>query len=499
MELQFNKSQVKSLGSALRGVKNGELTQEIRLTDGLPDIGRVLTAWGQIILKSKEWQGGEIGVSGGVMVWVLYVPEDGTEVRCVEGYLPFQLKWELDRETPEGPVRIAPLLRFVDGRGTSARKIMLRVGIAALAEGLYESQAEVCRPGELPEDVQLLKHTYPLWLPKEAGEKTFQLDEDVQIPDSAAPVEKLLSYTVLPEVTDKKVMANKVVFKGSVNLHIVYRCPEGRVRNLNREIPFSQFAELNESYGSDARADIQTAVTSLEVGTEAPGKLRVKCGLVGQYRIDDRELLELTEDAFSPFRELLPIRDDLELPVILDDRTEFVDAQQLVPGQEGEAVDVNFLPDFPRLRQNEDTTELEIPALFQVLYYSGDGTLQSHNARWEGRVSIPGDENSLVTANVCRQGRAQAMPTMEGISLSGQIRLQLSTTARQGMEMICGLELGTLREPDPARPTLVLLRSCGESLWEIAKRVGSTVETIQAANGLTGEPEAQRMLLVPVK
>ena len=71
MELQFEKQEIDHLRQALGSVKDQELTQEIRLTDTMPDVGRVLAGWGQPVLRSKEWQGSQIGASGGVMVWIV--------------------------------------------------------------------------------------------------------------------------------------------------------------------------------------------------------------------------------------------------------------------------------------------------------------------------------------------------------------------------------------------------------------------------------------------
>ena len=84
MELQFQKSQCRCLGRAVREVKNTELTQEVRLSDGMPDIGRVLGAWGQAVLRSKEWRAGQVSASGGVMTRILYAPEDGSEIRSLD-------------------------------------------------------------------------------------------------------------------------------------------------------------------------------------------------------------------------------------------------------------------------------------------------------------------------------------------------------------------------------------------------------------------------------
>ena len=57
LELQFLKESISCIKPAVRDVQNIEQTQELRLSDGMPDIGRILSAWGQVILRGKEWQG----------------------------------------------------------------------------------------------------------------------------------------------------------------------------------------------------------------------------------------------------------------------------------------------------------------------------------------------------------------------------------------------------------------------------------------------------------
>ena len=78
MELQFDKQPISCLNQVKWEQKNQELTQEIRLTEDLPDVGSVLGAWGQTIVRGKQWRKGNMEVTGGVMVFVLYAPEDGS-------------------------------------------------------------------------------------------------------------------------------------------------------------------------------------------------------------------------------------------------------------------------------------------------------------------------------------------------------------------------------------------------------------------------------------
>ena len=66
MELQFNKEVCSCLRRLVDRSLAQEQTQEFRLPDGMPDIGRVLGAWGQVLIRSKEWRSGEMTISGGV-------------------------------------------------------------------------------------------------------------------------------------------------------------------------------------------------------------------------------------------------------------------------------------------------------------------------------------------------------------------------------------------------------------------------------------------------
>lgn len=497
MQLEFQKHPLRYLATGFQDVKNGEVTQEVRLSEGMPDIGRVLTTWGQVVLRSKQWQGNRAEITGGVMAWTLYAPEDGTEPRSVESWLPFELKWETPSVSREGPVAVSLLLRFADSRSISSRKMMVRAGVAALAQGFCQEQSETALPEEVPEGVEVLKNIYPLRLTLEAGEKTFPVDEEISI-NADVPPEKLLSCSLLPEVTEKRVMSDKIAMKGRLKVHLVCRSSGGEIQAMDHELPFSQLVQLDAAYGPDAQADIRMAVTNLEADMAEPGRVRLKAGLTGQYAVTDRKQLELIQDAYSPRRPVAPEMTMLELPVVLEDRREMLSAEQYLPGQFGQMADAVFLPDFPKQRRNGSNVEMEMPGLFQCLLYGEDGMLQSANVRWEGKLSIPADEHTRILPIVLSQGDVQSVTSGDRMQLQSQTDLALQSTVRQEIPMVAGLELGQQEEPEGIRPSLILTMGGREPLWDLAKRCGSTVSAICAANGLDGEPIQEQMLLIPV-
>lgn len=498
MELKFERIPCRCMRSILREVQNFEQTQELRLPDGMPDIGRVVGAWGQVMLRSKEWRGDGIGASGGVTVWVMYVPEDGSDVHCVDVWVPFQTRWDLAETDRDGVIRLMPQLRSVDARTVSARKLMIRVGIGLLAEALVPYEIDTYQPGEALGDIELLRHTYPVRLPKEAREKTFLLDEELALPSSCPEIDKLIRYEMLPQLVDSRVMAGKVVFRGNGLLHILYRGENGAFHTWDFEIPFSQFEELECEYSSDADARIALALTSLELDKMEDGVLRLKCGLVAQCVIVDKMLMEVAEDAYSPWREVIPSFQDAFLPAVLEERVDPMAGEVTLETECGRVVDLSFMLDHPTVSRMGDRAVIGQTGVFQLMYIDAAGSLQTALRRWEQELMLDAANDSVLSVDMCPNGFPTAQNNGGSVSMKGNINLTTRTETLHGQKMILAVEIGEERQPDKNRPSVILRRAEGELLWDLAKRCGTTVSAICQINGLNDEPDPGKMLLIPV-
>ncbi len=482
MQLQWNKTVSPYMQMLVRQVQAQEQTQELRLPEELPDIGRILCAWGQPVVRSKEWRGDGMSVSGGVSASVLYLPEDGSSPKCVEAWLPFQTKWNFPQAQREGTMRIKCLLRSLDARTLSARKMMVRASVGVLGEALEPSEAEIYYPGELPEGVEILTNVYPAVLPREAGEKQFFFEEELHIPG----VNKWLSFQLSPALTEQNVVGSRLVMRGSGMLHYVYMDSQGQLHSGNQEIPFAQFADLQQDYDKEATADVILAVTTLEPEATDDG-VRLQCGVSAQYLVWNRSLLVLAEDAYSPNRELQVQQSPLKLPMELDDRQENLEVP--LPLVQGKVLDMTVLPDHPMLYRDGDTVNLEQPGAVQYLLEDEEGNLQSSVESWSAELNLPAAEH------------CQLLASLHSGDFSGsnaRLKLNVQTCANQEMSMISGLTLGEVRQPDPNRPSLILCRMEDGSLWELAKSTGSTMAAIRNANQLTQEPQPGQLLLIPV-
>ena len=497
MQLQFDKMPISCLKSLKREPQSQEQTQEFRISDGMPDIGRIVGAWGQVILRSKEWRGDSIAVSGGTMVWVQYLPEGGGQTQCVETWLPFQMNWSIPPAQRDGIIHTQCFLCGVDARSTSARKMMIRSNVTVLASVMEKQTFETSIPGNVDQDIQLQKHSYPVLLLMEAGEKALHLEETLQLPLSAPKIDKLYGYSLIPEIIEEKRMVDKLVFRGNGGLHLQYLSDDGGQYAWDFELPFTQYSELEQEYSENVQMMVLPCVTALELELE-DDQLKVKASLVCQYQITDQTMVEVVTDAYSTLRAVEPLMQPLELPGILEIKEQTLRPQINISLDAMRLTDVQFLPQCVHTRTAGDTITVEIPGQFQVLYYDMEGQLHSTLQRWEDTVTMQAGENCVVQVTVIPTAKTQGNITPGNTQLSAELILTLQTMCGAGIPMVTCLDVEQIQKPDPRRPSLILLKPGQKDLWQLAKEYGSTVDAIRNANHLQDAPDPSKVLLIPV-
>lgn len=495
MELQFHKNELPGMRLLKREVRNAEQTQELHIPDGMPAAGRVLSACGQILLRSKEWQGSSAQVTGGVAVSVLYIPEDGKEALQVDTWLPFQVKWDLPGTDADGILCTDVRLRSADARCISAGKLLVRVNVGVMGEFWAKDTAAFYTPPELPGDVALLRRTYPLRIPRELGEKPFSLEEELTFPANAPKPAKLMQSRLHGELTDRKILSDKVVFRGVGLLQILYKGEDGGLHTWHFEVPFSQYGELDRDYTPEASVRMILAPTSMEAELDAENRLRLKAGMTAQYLICDGVDLEVVEDAYSPRRTVKPQTQTVSLTAVQEMQQQTVAVDQKIH-TDGTAIDLVFLPDHPAGGNGGMPGMLN--GQFQYLYRDEGGQLQGTQARWEQPAPVSAGPGFEILTSVCPSGNPQTAYDGSTVLFHADMLTDTVMLSNGGIAAVTALELGELTEPDSGRPSLILRRAGNKGLWQTAKECGSTVEAILAANLLDGEPSEDKMLLIPV-
>ncbi len=488
MELQFEKHDLSCLRCLTDETIRREETGEVRLPENLPDAAYVVAAWGQVLLRGKEWRGSGMTVSGGVMAWVLYAGEAG-ELHCVDTWLPMQFKWDFPDPGRDGQICAWGVLQGMDARVVNDRKIMVRADVAISGKAWVKERLAVPYAGELPEDVQLRENTYPVNLCREAGEQTFSLEEPL-----TANMEELFRCEIMPRITEQRVMGDKLVYRGVCKVHLLGRMG-GKLETFDEELSFSQFTELEDSYDQEAECFLLPVVTAMETEKSEDGKYTLKCGLSCQYVICDREMLTLPEDGYSTDREMKLRTEEMVIPAVLQMENSSRSVTCAIDSDGLQVIEATMQASPGWLDRMENTYLL--PLWSQVLYTDPEGKIRGESCRWEEHISIPAGEN-VRPGIYAEAGELRVAPMGGKTEVSGTLYLTEMTGTNWEKGVLSGIELGEKREKDPNRPSLILRRMGEEGLWEVAKSCRTTVAAIQSANDLTTEPTVNTMLIIPI-
>ena len=496
MELPFEKRVSRFWQQKLYTPVMKEETQEYKLPEGMPDVGRIIAAWGQAVLRGKEWRSRHIGLSGGVMVWVLYAPEGGGEPRRIESWIPFSARVEHNQDGEDGVIRAECLLCSVDARSASSRKLMLRCNLGIMVQTLVPVTAEFMEPGELPGDVEALDRVYPMILTRETGEKSFLCEERLALPQGSPSVSRIVYYRLSPRVTEQKVLGSRAVFRGVGELHMLYQDDREALHSIDLVLPIAQYLDLEGDYEEEAEISNLLCVTSLEVDPGENGELLVRCGLVSQFIVNAPTVIRCLEDAYSPRRELELVTQAVVLPAWLEEQTRQIELGERLTG-EGIPVDQIFFPEPCMVTRIPEGAELRLGGSFQTVCRTEEGEIVGRTQKASHTMNLKTSCDTIPCTWL--RGGAKARREGGGWLLEQTLEGRIGSVCSKPLQMVTGIRAGELRESDPERPSVIIRAKRGEeTLWDIAKVCGSTVSAIQRLNKLEREPEDNRLLLIPV-
>ncbi len=475
-----------------------EETLESIVPDAMPDVERIVCAWGAARVRDCELGEGALRLTGEARVTVLYLPEGEDAPRPLEVSLPFQCSRDDPRLRSGDPVLAEVTLTSADSRTVNPRKLLTRcqlsVWAAAYEEGVQEIACDAA--GE-----HLEKRLVPrkFWRIPAVREKTFAFSDVLRPPASRPEMEELLYSRAETGPVDAKLIGKKLVLKGDVELTALYR-GGGQLVPARFELHYSQIVDLGDA-AEDAEPEVSVALRSadcrlaggeLEVALEAQIQavlwtLRPVTVLADAYGVGESVDVERTPVTLCAMAERTARREmgrklcQSDVPA-----KQVLDCAAAVSSVAGEPVEGGM----------EYTAQAEV----SVLYLSEDDALCAGAVTVPivSRVELP--EGAECACRCRTVGEATAVPVTGGIEVRCEAEFAFNAVSAEQVWAVSELREGTA-PADIRRPSVVIRRMGeGETLWDVAKACGSTVADIRAANDLPSEEGATgALLLIPTK
>lgn len=513
MNYDINKDSLSTKKLIFEGCRETPLDVDFTLPDYCPDIQKILKCLVRTNINSRGISGGQINVEGNAQIKILYLDPDSSALRCCENSVPFSSSIDT-KINPENAVLHTKIkTEYMNCRAVSPRKIDLHGALSVCAE-VYEKSVEEISNEIIGKDIEQKIEKTSVSDLVGIGQQQFSVTETLEVPTNKPAPEMIVNSETIFLYEDLKVMPNKAVVKGKFILKILYisDLKSGNIEKLNYEIPISQIVDV-PGITDECQCIVKSEVLSDNVeisnendseNTEKLLEANIKAALT-VFAFEPKES-KIVSDVYSREKEVQSNSQVIKTQKIIDEIKENFSHKGSVELPETGAKEIknifwNILPVQSYI--NEENPEFSGKIKLGILGVDQEDSLfyveRNLDFKYKSGEKISEKEALFETEIIPKKITAGAI---NGNSLEVKADLAVDSVifkeSAQNMITEVSAEDSSANLKNINAPLTLYFAEKGESLWDIARKYHSSVNSIKEENELyediLNEPQ---MILVP--
>ncbi len=487
------------------------LDDDFILDDVKPDIRTKIKERGDVIIEKVKGMEGRVGISGRLKYQLLYNTDNGCE--CMEGEVPFEEVIAIEGVTAQALVKCLGFLEDISIHVVHSRKISVKalIKLNISIKSMYGNETVLRMEME---NLQTRYRRINAMRLVASQKDIFRIRESITMPTVNDSVGKILWYELEPESMEFRMRDNELMIKGELAVFCIYTS-EQMENNINfhtEKIPFTGKISLNDSI-ENAYPDISVSISekNLNVRADNNGEMRM---LDAEVIIDmdikayGEENCEVLADAYSPSKELIFSKEKVMCEsVIMKNNVQCrIDKSFKLPEPDIvkilNSTGVVYIED---IVNSEDSAVIEGSVTVDVLCLRNDSEdmikFMRYKLPFSQKISdVEYNENFFYTCKT--EGLRVNSNFINGeIEIKCVMGIDVMVTSPCEEILITDVMEG---KPDYERlkklPGITgYITNNEDTLWDIAKKYGTTVSKIMELNNLNSEDIRSGMKLLIVK
>lgn len=482
---------------------------DFTLPDYCPDISKIFKCQAVPRIASKGINGRTITIDGAVHITLLYADRDG-KLCSYEYQYPFSKSLEMSSECAGANLCCKIRNEYINCRAVTGRKVDIHGAVGIYVKVFKRKCTDIVSDYD-DSNIELRRGMAPATVPMGYSEKYLMIEEEIRIGDSQPNIRNILRCEANPQVKETKIINDKAVVKGEMNLCIIY-CPEneGNPQCVKTIIPFSQIIDI-DGITELCECETKSQLAFLEV------KPRMSSGGENKSFLLTAKLL-LTAEAYCS-NEIAVIMDAFSRKYKADIKREKVYFEKITHN-------VNEKYHCKKTVQLEDNISSLIDLWCNVQNVTTkfeSGNMVISGTVMAGMIVVNENGNALYCEKPidfeykyqleCKLGSPHAEPQIEILSSSYTITsadsieirmdMAINTAVYEKCEVSLISDMAIDENETVAKKTkgamTIYFPSNHECVWDIARIYNASVEEIMRINELESEQlTAGKMILVPV-
>ena len=506
MDISFENEKYCSLKKTYETTIEEGVEAELSLPEYMPEILRILKS--QAVPKINSWQtvGERVTVDGTCDLTMIYIGTDNC-IYTFTGSRSFTRYAENPAFLNADDVNVKATVKFVNCRATNTKRAEIKAGINICVSAFSKSEENILLL-ESSKEIQEKKMEISSMSLGCKKSKMFSMSDNFDLEsESAAFIVRSSATAVLGEV---RKISNKIMIKGETIVEVAFIPHEDKttVKTLRKTLPINQILEfdgMEEHFTGDITLEVTAVDVIIKNDSQGDGRsldvgVTINAGVTMWEQKDITVItdayaingdVDLTYKKMQFYSALDAVRDTfifkdtidaskLGAECILDACCE--ENEPVATFENGSIIISGTIKAMIILKDTSGgyvTTE-------KMLDYRYERTCECDNKKIEctPKVSVSSFECSL--------------KNNEQIDVKAELQINCSVFAETEIDVVS--EISELRESEKVTSSAITVYfpNCEETLWDIAKRYNTTVESIVLENNLVCDTTKDiKMLFIP--
>ncbi len=500
MALSLKKQHIENYCTLLSRQMVAEEAGDVIVPDSWPDAETICGSAGTVIVRSRECSTGKVNVSGSVKAWILYQSPD-KEIRAMQTVLPYTVQLADPRITDDSVAIVQPRLANCEGKMVNSRKLQVKAAVYLTVTVMNKTELVYCQSLDNDSQLEIQYGEYPLLLTNAVKDKSFTISDELQLENGQPGLGQLLASSVSLNLTDKKLVGTRLVFKGEAHAQVVYLSHEGTVEQAGLSLPFSQIIDLDGVEETDI-PEVHMVMSSCELEilddySENLRRMELNMNVLAQATMSRQMTIMPVLDFYSTDLSSTVETEETELISLLDIKSVPRSARQTIAcdTQPEKVLDVTVTMLRQETERVGDGLQTKQGLEAAILYVDRNGMVKTQRKKFDVTADLALANNAEAETECRFMAAPNAAISGDEIELNVELELAYVCTSAQKVRLLTNGETGEpLAKTD--RPSAVVIRGNGD-LWQLAKRYGARVDEIKAVNNLTEDNIDGKMIIIP--
>lgn len=496
-----------------------EVVSELSLPDYLPDISRLLRTGADVGSKNGYVSDRSIEYDGEINYTVIYATSDG-RIKSVPLSAEFEGTLPMGETEGDAAVNLTVKTESVSCRLQNPRRLTVRTKICVGADVYTNESVEPTVTGKLSPDDEgrIMRRTLDAetMCRVAARDENVPISEDIELDAQSPSISEIISVTLTPYISEVKAEAGALSYKGDICAEVLYLSSSDDAQSQAEYFTFRRSIPISGDVDADGvTPDFVAFGTANVTGVE----FRPQANAMGENRTVEVDFT-YTADLFAfGNMPVCPVTDMYSIDYECENEVcEHTLCRVLRAGT------FNFSTDGRLALDDKDyDTVVAEDAAVTVENVEKSGTKAVFSGKTDASVILTNGAGSYIGRSFSFPFKAEtevgrgagellceAAPSVIGVTAridDGEIKVEVEVgIAFSAFDCVpvtavkkCGVSKDAPRRALSGSSIVICYPTESDTLWDIAKRYGTTETKIKEANSLSSEKLSGDAIIIPVE